>query len=72
MKSFDFDAVVYDGSVYCTNSLPDDVPRDDDQVYPIFTDSELDSYPVCDACGREHDYMVLNQYGPVASLGEDG
>lgn len=59
MKAYDFDAVTYDASVYCTECLPDGVSVDDEEVHPIFADSEWDSYPVCDACGTEHDYVSL-------------
>jgi len=52
--------------------LPKDVALASEEVYPIFAFAEVDTYPVCEACGREHDYMILNQYGPVASIGEDG
>ena len=63
MKAYDFEAVTYDGAVYCTGCLPDGVDADSEGVYPIFADSEWDSYPVCDACGAEHDYMSLTSDG---------
>lgn len=61
MKSYDYDAVAYDGAIYCTGCLPGEAPAD--EVMPIFADSETDSYPVCDVCGTEHDYMSLTAYG---------
>lgn len=57
MKSFDFDAVVYDGAEYCVECCPVDVDSDD--VSPIFADAEMDRSVVCDACGAEHDYMTI-------------
>lgn len=69
MKSFDFDAVVYDGAVYCVECLPQapdgyehqQVTVDSEEVSPIFADSEWDTAPVCDACGTVHDYMTILQ-----------
>jgi hypothetical protein len=72
MWNSDFEAVIYHGTVYCSGCMPKSVSLASEQVYPIFAGTEVDSYPVCDACGREHDYMVLNQYRPVASLGDEG
>jgi len=57
MKSFDFEAVAYDGAVYCVECCPVDVENED--VSPIFADQEWDYVPVCDVCGREHDYVIL-------------
>jgi len=57
MKSFDFEAVAYDGAVYCVECCPVDVENED--VSPIFADQEWDYVPVCDVCGREHDYVTL-------------
>lgn len=59
MKSFDYEAVTYDGAVYCVECLPDGVTMNSDEVSPIFADSEWDSAPVCDACGAEHDYVTV-------------
>lgn len=61
MKSYDFDAVTYDGAVYCCECVPVDANPED--IFPIFADEELDYYPVCDKCGHEHDYMSLTSYG---------
>ena len=38
MKSFDYEAVVYDGAVYCVDCCPVDVESED--VSPIFADQE--------------------------------
>jgi len=61
MKSYDFDAVTYDGAVYCNECCP--VPLDSDEVMPVFADSEWDCYPTCDVCGTQHDYMGLTSDG---------
>lgn len=59
MKSYDYDAIVVDGEVYCVDCRPKSVRLDDPAVQPIFADSEWDSYPVCCECGTEHDYVTL-------------
>ncbi len=61
MKSYDYYAVTYDGAVYCAEHLPDGVTLDTEGVFPAFADSEWDTYPVCDACFMQHDYVVLLQ-----------
>lgn len=63
MKAWDFDAVYYDGECYCNECLPDGVSSDDEEVSPIFADSEADYYPVCTVCGTVHDYTSLTVYG---------
>lgn len=57
MKTYDFDAVAYDGEVYCNECCPVSVDHDD--VMPIFADSEWDYVPVCCICGMEHEYMSI-------------
>lgn len=59
MKSYDYEAVVYEASVCCVECLPTGVSVNDDDVSPVFADSEWDYYPVCDVCGAEHDYVQL-------------
>ena len=59
MKSYDFDAVTYEASIYCTECLPDGMSADSAAVHPVFADSEWDYMPVCDRCGREHDYVTV-------------
>lgn len=59
MKSYDYYAVTYGASVYCVGCLPSDVKAEDESVHPVFADSEWDSYPTCDSCGREHDYVCV-------------
>ena len=58
MKAYDYKAVAYDGEIYCVECLPDGITVDDDEVSPIFADSEWDTYPVCDTCGAEHEYVT--------------
>jgi hypothetical protein len=59
MYSYDYDAVVYDGEVYCVECLPEGVDTDNPEVMPIFADSEWDHVPVCSVCGTEHDYVTV-------------
>jgi hypothetical protein len=63
MKAYDFEAVTYDADVYCVGCLPDGVSVDDEEVGPIFADSEWDHYPVCVHCGTVHDYVSLTAEG---------
>jgi len=39
------------------------IPADSDDVSPIFADDEMDYYPTCEICGRQHTYMKLTEYG---------
>ena len=59
MKSYDCEAVVYDGEIYCVECLPSEVDIQSEDVMPIFADSEWDNYPVCCICGYEHNYVNL-------------
>ena len=59
MKSYDFEAIAYGGECYCVDCLPNGVSVNDEDVYPIFADSEWDDYPVCAVCGTVHDYVGL-------------
>jgi len=43
--------------------LPDGVNVDDEEVQPIFADSEEDYYPCCNECGEEHNYVGLTTEG---------
>lgn len=63
MKSFDFYACAYDGAVYCNECLPDGITTEHEDVSPVFASSEWDSYPCCDKCHCEHDYVSLTTYG---------
>lgn len=66
MNAYDFDAVAYDGAVYCVDCVsPETDMENDPEVTPIFADSEWDSYPVCFTCNREHDYVNLTTDGRV-------
>lgn len=57
MRCFDYEAVAMDGSVLCVECVPDNI--DVESLDPIFADSEWDTYPVCDKCGRVHEYVAL-------------
>lgn len=63
MHCSDFYAVTYDGEVYCNECLPDGVSIDDEEVFPVFADSEWDFYPVCSECFAVHDYIQLTTDG---------
>jgi hypothetical protein len=58
-KAWDYDAVAYDGGVYCVDCLPKGV--DDEDVTPIFATDEVDHAQVCDRCGAVHDYMNVRE-----------
>ena len=55
----DFEAVVYDGEVYCTGCLPRGIDTDHDDVTPIFAGDEVESEQVCCECGQIHTYMNI-------------
>lgn len=59
MKAWDFEAVAYDGDVYCVDCLPTGINVDDEHVVPIFADTEVEEPQVCCECGFEHDYMCI-------------
>lgn len=65
MKSYDFFAVIYKGNVHCIECLPEKVSVSDETVHPIFANSEHDTYPVCDVCLKEHDYVCLTDWGKI-------
>ena len=59
MKTYDYDAVIYDGEVFCVECLPHNVNCKDDVISPIFAGEEWQYRPVCCECGEEHDYMII-------------
>ena len=61
MKAYDYYAVVYQSLILCVDCLPRGVKVDDPDVHPIFANSEWDCPPVCDKCGRVHEYMTILQ-----------
>jgi hypothetical protein len=61
MKAFDYEAVVFDGEVYCVECLPERYNEDRDDCFPIFADSEWDYTPVCCVCDEAHMYMNIRQ-----------
>lgn len=63
MNAADFNAVVYEGSVYCNACLPAGVTTSSLDAMPIFASSEWDCFPTCDKCHAEHDYVNLTTEG---------
>ncbi len=63
MKSYDFDAVVYNDEVYCVEHLPEGVNIETDDVKPVFASDEWDFFPACEVCGKMHDYVGLTDAG---------
>lgn len=63
MKSWEFNAVTYEASVYCNSCLPEGISIDSDEVFPVFADSEWDYYPTCAICFHRHDYVGLTEDG---------
>ena len=63
MKAFDFEAVGYDGEVYCSGCLPKGIDPEGDEVHPVFAGSEWDYYPSCAECGIVHEYVGLTEIG---------
>jgi len=59
VKAYDYDAVIFNGDVYCVECLPEDVFSTDCDVQPIFAGEEWSYVPVCCECGAEHDYMII-------------
>lgn len=60
MKAWEFDAVIYNGAVYCIECLPAGIDVDNDEVLPIFASDEWQTPgPCCDTCGTLHEYMGL-------------
>jgi len=69
MKSYDYDAVTFDGEVFCCGCLPDGLTVNSADVMPVFADSEWDGYPVCANCGEVHDYVSLTPDGCLYECG---
>ena len=62
MKSDTFEAVTYEGEVYCIECIPEidlDLDIDSEGVHPIFAGEEWDYAPSCNVCGETHSYMQL-------------
>lgn len=60
MKSYDYDAMVFEGEVVCKKHLTYKEWLD---AQPVFANSEWDCYPVCGKCGEIHDYVTLTEAG---------
>lgn len=63
MNATDYEAMVYDGEIYCCGCLPDGATED--EAEPIFAESEWDYYPTCAHCGAVHDDVVLTGEGLI-------
>lgn len=57
MMLYEFEAVAYNGEVYCSECCPIDI--NDASVTPIFASDEVDEVQICCECGCEHDYMNI-------------
>lgn len=57
MHASDYEAVIYDGGIYCLNCVPRGVYIDDCE--PILAIEEWDEIPTCIYCGKEHDYVII-------------
>lgn len=68
MHAYDYEAVVFDGEVFCCECCPADVESDD--VMPIFACSEWDAYPTCANCNAAHQYVGLTTEGWAYEHGE--
>lgn len=58
MKNYDYEAVIWNGDVYCVDCLPDE-DVDPEEIYPIFADQEWEYAPTCCICGHEHNYVSI-------------
>ena len=59
MKAYDYNAVVYNGDVFCVKCLPHNVEVGSEEVFPIFAYEEWVHAPICCECGEEHDYVTI-------------
>ena len=61
MKSFDYDAYIFDGAVLCCACITGltILGEEDPDLSPIFADSEWDYFPCCSICESEIDYVAL-------------
>jgi hypothetical protein len=57
MKSYDYNAMVFDGDIYCIECLPSNALKE--KCDAIFADSEWDHYPVCCECQTVHHYVQM-------------
>lgn len=59
MKSYDYYAAIFKGSIFCIECLPNGVTENDGEVRPIFASDEWDHSVTCEKCGEEHEYMNI-------------
>lgn len=72
MKSYNYNAVVYDGEVYCNECLPNKIDIESEEVSLIFADQEWDFIPTCCVCGEKHDYISLMIYRGMCECCDSG
>jgi hypothetical protein len=56
-----FDAVAYDGAIYCLECLPPGIDSDSPDVRPVFAGDEFETPPACDVCHKRVDYVTIRQ-----------
>jgi len=54
-------AILTPYGVFCLSCVPKDL--EDDDLFAVYDDEQLDAYPVCERCGRKHDYTNLTPRG---------
>ena len=59
MYSYDYEAVLYYGEIFCNECCP--VSLLDKNVTPIYAYSEWKCYPICSNCDKEHIYVNLKE-----------
>ena len=59
--SLDYDAVWYEGEVYCVGCLPECIAPDDILVTPILEEDMVVFTPVCVECQQSHTYMDVKE-----------
>ena len=62
MKSYEYNAVTWDGDFYCIQCLPKGVRMGSEEVHPVYADCEWGYAPSCCICGYVHDYVnIINE-----------
>ena len=57
MNGFHFNAVTFNGEVFCKECVPQGASVEDCE--PIFATSEWEIAPMCSECGEVHDYVSV-------------
>lgn len=56
MKSWDYEAVTFDGDIYCTGCVPENA--DKEEISPVFASDEwAGPHPRCGKCGYVFEYL---------------